>query len=54
MKPIQEITKIVHKLLIEALQGINQAICDWMASGGKKDDPYVWPQLRYAEQLIKE
>ncbi|MFD1204937.1 DUF6877 family protein [Sporosarcina contaminans] len=22
---------------------MNQAICDWMASGGKKDDPYVWP-----------
>lgn len=54
MKPIQEIAKIAHKLPIEAIQDINQRIGDWMASGGKEDDPYIHQQLRYAKRFVKE
>ena len=50
-KPIQEIAKIAHKLPVEAMQDINQRIGDWMAMGGKDDDPYVWQQLRYARNV---
>jgi len=54
MKPIQEIAKIAHKLPIEAIQDINQRIGDWLASGGKEDDPYIYQQLRYAERFVRE
>ncbi|WP_256438773.1 DUF6877 family protein [Sporosarcina sp. Te-1] len=42
MKPIQEIAKIAHKLPTEAVKDINQHIGDWMASGGKEDDSYIF------------
>jgi hypothetical protein len=33
--------------------GYLQRIEDWLLSGGKADDPYVWQQLRYAERFVK-
>lgn len=53
MKPIQEIAKIAHKLPIEAIKDINQRIGDWLASGGKEDDPYIHQQLRYARHFVR-
>lgn len=47
--PILEIYAIGHKLPLEVLQDIDKRIGDWLASGGKEDDPYVWQQLRYAQ-----
>lgn len=54
MNPIQEISKLADKIPLEALQDIHQRIADWLASGGNHDDSYVWQQLRFAENLVKE
>lgn len=54
MDPINEIHKIAHYLPVEALQDINQRIGDWLASGGKVDDPYIHQQLRYAQNIVRE
>lgn len=52
--PIQEISKIADQIPLEALQDIHQRITDWLAGGGNHDDPYVWQQLRYAQNLVRE
>lgn len=51
--PIREIAKIAHQLPLAVLQDINKRITDWMASGGKEDDPYIEQQLRFAQNVIK-
>lgn len=51
--PIKEIAKIAHQLPLVVLQDINKRITDWMASGGKDDDPYIEQQLRFAQNVIK-
>lgn len=53
MKPIEKINHIAHKLPIVALEDINNRIKDWIVSGGKETDPYIYQQLRYAENIIK-
>ncbi|MEH6940795.1 DUF6877 family protein [Bacillus sp. JJ722] len=54
VSPLQEIAKISHHVPLEALQDINQRISDWIASGGKEDDPYIQQQLRYARRFVKD
>lgn len=34
------------------LEDINKRIGDWLASGGKEDDPYIEQQLRYAMKFV--
>ncbi|MEV9640442.1 DUF6877 family protein [Mammaliicoccus sciuri] len=51
--PIYEINNIREQLPLEVLQDIHQRIADWRASGGNHDDPYVWQQLRYAENIVR-
>ncbi|MEV9639945.1 DUF6877 family protein [Mammaliicoccus sciuri] len=51
--PIAEITKISDQLPIVALQDIHKRIADWLAGGGKHDDPYVWRQLRYVKSVAE-
>ncbi len=51
--PIREIAKIAHQLPMVVLQDINKRITDWLASGGKEDDPYIEQQLRFAQNVIK-
>lgn len=53
MNPIMEIHKITHHLPLAALQDIHQRITDYLASGGKQDDPYIHQQLRYAKRFVK-
>lgn len=43
-----------YNLPKEVLQDIDKRITDWIASGGKEDDPYIKQQLRFAERFIKE
>ncbi|EPY2286899.1 DUF6877 family protein [Clostridium sporogenes] len=35
------------------LEDINKRITDWLAAGGKEDDPYIKQQLRYAEKFVR-
>ncbi|MFE5324693.1 DUF6877 family protein [Paenibacillus sp. NPDC056579] len=50
--PMKEIIKISDKLPLGVLQDINQPIGDWLASGGKEDNPYIEQQLRFARQFV--
>ena len=54
MNPINKISKIAKHIPLEALQDIHARITDWLAGGGKHDDPYVFQQLRYAKRFVKE
>lgn len=51
--PIYEINRLADKLPLAVLQDIHQRIADWRANGGNHDDPYVWQQLRYAENVAE-
>ena len=53
MNPIEKISAIAHKIPIVALEDINKRVTDWMASGGKETDPYIYQQLRYAENIME-
>ncbi|AGR47414.1 hypothetical protein EMERY_84 [Brevibacillus phage Emery] len=52
MTYLEQITKITGLLPLEVLIDINQRIGDWLASGGKEDDPYIQQQLRFAEGFL--
>lgn len=51
--PLEEINKIVSQLPLVVLKDIDKRIGDWLASGGKDDDPYIEQQLRFAKQFVK-
>ncbi|KEF40159.1 hypothetical protein M670_00175 [Schinkia azotoformans MEV2011] len=51
--PLSEIGDIAHKLPLDVLKDINQRIGDWLASGGKDDDPYIEQQLEFAKRFVK-
>lgn len=53
MTPLQEIVKLSHKLPIEVLQDIDKRVGDWIAAGGKEDDPYIEQQLRFARNYLR-
>ncbi|WP_194287442.1 DUF6877 family protein [Gracilibacillus oryzae] len=53
MSALEEIMKISSKLPFVILQDINQRIGDWLASGGKEDDPYIEQQLRFAQNVLE-
>ncbi|OAB48482.1 hypothetical protein PBAT_02285 [Paenibacillus antarcticus] len=54
MNPMDELLKISHLIPFEPLQDINRRIGDWLAMGGKQDDPYIAQQLRYAKRYVRE
>lgn len=51
--PLSEIVDIAHKLPFDVLKDINQRIGDWLAAGGKDDDPYIEQQLEFAKRFVK-
>ncbi|MGG3920998.1 DUF6877 family protein [Geobacillus thermodenitrificans] len=52
--PMQRLNEIAHKLPLLVLQDIHKRIGDWLASGGREEDPYIEQQLRYAERFVKK
>lgn len=46
---IADVTK--YNIPTAVLEDINKRIIDWLASGGKEEDPYIQQQLRYAERF---
>lgn len=42
------------KLPAEVIKDIDKRITDWLAAGGKEDDPYIKQQFRYAENVLKQ
>lgn len=52
--PLEEIIKISHLIPSIALQDIHRRIGDWLASGGKENDPYIEQQLRFARRFVKD
>lgn len=52
LNAMEEIKNISSKLPEYVLEDINRRIGDWLASGGKEDDPYIEQQLRYAKKFI--
>lgn len=51
--PLEEINKIASDLPLVVLQDIDKRIGDWIAAGGKDDDPYIEQQLRFARRFVK-
>ena len=54
MSPLQEINQIANELPLVVLTDINNRIGDWLASGGKENDPYIEQQLRFARRFVSE
>ena len=50
---MEELLKIADRLPIVILEDVYRRIGDWLASGGKEDDPYIEQQLRYAKRFIR-
>lgn len=53
MNALEEFIKIADRVPMVILEDINRRIGDWLASGGKEDDPYIEQQLRYAKKFIR-
>lgn len=51
--PLEEINKIASRLPLFVLKDIDKRITDWLATGGKEDDPYIEQQLRFAKRFVK-
>ncbi|EGT4175438.1 TPA: hypothetical protein KOZ01_001364 [Clostridioides difficile] len=51
---IQQLNDALNKYNIpfDILSDVDRRICDWMATGGNKDDAYIKQQYRYIENFI--
>lgn len=53
MTAMDELASISHLLPLSVLQDVDKRCGDWLAAGGKQDDPYIKQQLRFAKYFIK-
>jgi len=53
MTAMDKLASISHLLPLPVLKDINQRCGDWLATGGKDDDPYIHQNLRFAKKFIK-
>nr|WP_187354096.1 DUF6877 family protein [Brevibacillus laterosporus] len=52
MAYLEQINRIAGQLPLAVLEDIDKRIGDWLATGGKEDDPYIQQQLRFAERFL--
>ena len=52
MIAMEELASISHLLPLPVLKDVDQRCGDWLATGGKQDDPYIYQQLRFAKRFI--
>lgn len=52
MRKINELNDL--KLPFTVWQDIHHRIADWLASGGKENDPYIQRQIEYGIQVHNE
>lgn len=50
--PIDRILELSDRLPLAVLLDIKSRMGDWMLSGGKQDDPYMWQQVKFAENWL--
>lgn len=53
MSYLEKINQIAYKLPLVVPQDIDKRIGNWLASGGKENDPYIEQQLQFAERFVK-
>lgn len=53
MTAMDEIASISHLIPLPVLKDIDNRCRDWLAAGGKDDDPYIKQQLWFAKYFIK-
>ena len=51
--PADRLTEIVDQLPVEVLLDIKNRMGDYLLGGGKLTDPYMWQQIRFAENYLK-
>lgn len=52
MTALEKLLEVYTFLPLEVMEDIDKRVGDWLASGGGEDDPYIWQQLRYAENIL--
>lgn len=51
---LEDIGNINTNLIpVSVLQDVDKRISDWLATGGKEDDPYIQRQIKYLKQVEK-
>ncbi|MGV3336992.1 DUF6877 family protein [Latilactobacillus curvatus] len=55
MTPADRLSELVsnNNIPVTALFDVKSRMNDWLASGGKLNDEYMWQQVRYIENIAK-
>lgn len=51
--PIDRLIELAPRVPFEITMDIKHRMGDWVLSGGKQDDPYMWQQVKFAENWLK-
>lgn len=51
ISPLYLLSTVTNKLPIAVLLDVKGRIGDWLTSGGKETDPYIWQQVAYAQKV---
>lgn len=50
--PIDRLVELSFKVPAPIILDAKRRMSDWLLSGGKQDDPYMWQQVRFAENWL--
>ncbi|WNO29676.1 hypothetical protein [Bacillus phage SDFMU_Pfc] len=51
ISPLYLLSTVASRLPVVVLLDVKGRIGDWLASGGKETDPYIWQQVAYAQKV---